>query len=113
MTDIKETQGLILSNAPHIKTGDSVQKIMWLVVASLVPAAAFGVYTFGLHALVLIAASIISAVAAEALYQALLKKKISVIDGSAVITGLLIGMNVPPTAPASMVVIGSFFGIII
>ncbi len=113
MTDIKETQGLILSNAPHIKTGDSVQKIMWLVVASLVPAAAFGVYTFGLHALVLIAASIISAVAAEALYQALLKKKITVIDGSAVITGLLIGMNVPPTAPVWMVVIGSFFGIII
>jgi Na+-translocating ferredoxin:NAD+ oxidoreductase subunit D len=113
MSDMKEPQGLILSSAPHIRTGDSIKLIMWMVVASLAPAAAFGVYTFGIHALVLLAASIISSVAAEALYRAFMKKKISVTDGSAVITGLLIGMNVPPTAPVWMVVIGSFFGIII
>ncbi|HOO70362.1 MAG TPA: RnfABCDGE type electron transport complex subunit D [Spirochaetota bacterium] len=113
MTENKEPKALFLSNAPHISTPDSVTKIMWLVVASLVPAAVFSIYTFGVRALILLLVSTVSAMAAEALFQLVMGKKITVKDGSAAITGLLIGMNVPPAAPVWMLVIGSFFGIII
>ncbi len=109
----KAAPELVLSAAPHIRTDQSLPKIMWMVVFALLPAAAYSVYLFGLHALILMLASIIGAVAADALMQFLLKRPRSFADGSAVITGLLLAMNVPPQAPVWMVVIGAFFAIII
>ncbi len=104
---------LILSSAPHVKAEQSLKEIMWTVVVSLLPAAAFAVYTFGIHTLIIMAAAIIAAAAAEVITQLLLKKPVMITDGSAVITGLLLAMNVPPDSPVWMVAIGSVFSIII
>jgi len=109
----KPAPELVLSSAPHIRTEQSLPAIMWMVVIALLPAAAYSVYLFGLHALILMLASIIAAVGADALMQILLRRPRSFTDGSAVITGLLLAMNVPPQAPVWMAVIGSFFAIII
>ena len=111
----KEEVGSILrlSSAPHLKTKDSVTSIMWMVVLALMPATVYSVYIFGINALILLAASVGASVAGEAAYQYLMKKPVTVKDGSAVITGLLVAMNVPPLAPVWIVVIGSFFAVII
>ena len=104
---------LILSNPPHIRDSQSVPGIMWMVVAALIPALAYSINIFGLKTLYLTVVAIVAAVLSEACYQFLMKKKVCVSDGSAVITGLLLVMNVPPDAPAWMVGIGSAFSIII
>lgn len=103
----------VLSIAPHLRSSQSVFTIMWLVVASLLPATAYSFYLYGLNAVKLVAGAVITAIVSEALYQLLMKKKITALDGSAVITGLLLAMNVPPDAPVWMVCIGSAFAIII
>ena len=103
----------VMTGAPHIRSGESVPKVMWSVVAALAPAAAFAVYHFGMPALMLMAVSAASAVAAEALMQLLLRKRVTALDGSAVITGLLLAMNIPPGAPLWMAAIGSVFAMVI
>lgn len=113
---VKETEKkplYTITGAPHVKTGESVKLIMWTVVAALIPSAVYAGYIFGLNAIVIMAASVAAAMIAEAVMQVLLKKPVTVFDGSAVITGLLVAMNVPPEAPVWMPVIGTFFAIII
>src|SRR5215510_2330687 len=100
---------LVLSNSPHIKTKDSITLVMWTVIAALMPAMCFSIYTFGIRALFLYIAGIAGAVLAEAAIRFFLRKKITVHDGSAVLTGILLAMNVPYSAPIWMVVIGSAF----
>lgn len=104
---------LMVPAAPYIRSGESIPKIMWSVVIALAPAAAFSVYLFGLHPLTLIAVSVCSAVIAEAVIQTALRKRITAMDGSAAVTGLLLAMNLPPLAPWWLAVSGSFFAIII
>ncbi len=103
----------VLSIAPHVRSSQSVFTVMWLVVISLLPATSYSFYLFGLNAVKLVVGAVIAAIASEALYQLLMKKKMTALDGSAVITGLLLAMNVPPDAPVWMVCIGSAFSIII
>lgn len=103
----------VLSIAPHVRSSQSVFTVMWLVVLALVPATAYSFYLYGLNAVKLVAGAVIAAIASEALYQLLMRKKITALDGSAVITGLLLAMNVPPEAPVWMVCLGSAFAIII
>ncbi|PKL39747.1 MAG: hypothetical protein CVV44_05865 [Spirochaetae bacterium HGW-Spirochaetae-1] len=104
---------LAVSSPPHIRVTNSIPSIMWTVVIALLPAMAFSVYSFGLRAALVLLTGAVSAVIAEAIMQFLLKKPVTVKDGSAVITGILVAMNVPPQAPVWMVSIGSFFAIII
>lgn len=106
-------QMTLVSSAPHIRSGESVPKVMWSVVLALAPAAGFSVYHFGMPALVLIGVSVGSAVVAEALIRLFLRKPVTVLDGSAVITGLLLAMNLPPQAPWWMAAIGSAFAVIV
>ncbi|MDY6935422.1 MAG: RnfABCDGE type electron transport complex subunit D [Spirochaetota bacterium] len=114
MTEEKEPKTeFILSNAPHTKDEMSLRKVMWFVVIALMPSVLFSVHLYGISAAKLMIASIIAAVLAEVLFQFLMKRTITVTDGSAVITGMLLAMNIPPEAPVWMVVIGSFFAIII
>lgn len=98
---------------PHIKDSQSIKKMMWLVVLALIPTNIYAVYIYGLTALMILLISVVSAVAAEAIFQLLFKKPVTVSDGSAVITGLLLGMNMPPDIPVYIPAIGSFFAIII
>ena len=103
----------IVSSSPHIHTSATIQRIMLDVIIALVPTTAMGIYFFGWYAAVVIAASIIAAVAAEWIFNKITKQRNTVGDLSAVVTGLLLALNMPPQIPIWMVVIGSGFAIII
>jgi H+/Na+-translocating ferredoxin:NAD+ oxidoreductase subunit D len=85
-----------VSVSPHLKSGESVAKIMWTVVACLVPPLIMSVFVFGIQTLIITAVSVVSCVAVEAASQKLLGREITVKDGSAVITGMLIAFIIPP-----------------
>lgn len=97
----------------HIKRHDTVSMLMLDVVIALIPAFVWGVYTFGIRALVIGLLSVGSSVGFEAAFRAITHRKITLYDMSAVITGLLIAMCIPVTAPLWMPVAGSFFAIVI
>ncbi len=101
----------IVSSSPHLKAVDTTSKIMWNVVLALLPAWIFGIVYFGPRALWLTIIAIIAAVATEAAIQAIRKVPITVGDGSAVITGMLLAFNVPPGVPWWIVVVGSVIAI--
>jgi len=107
-----DTKKLTVSSSPQIHSADSTAKIMWTVVLSLVPAGIWGVYIFGMSALVVILVSIIAAVASEALLG-LINKEVTVNDGSAFLTGLLVGYNMPPQVPLFIPVVASLFAIVV
>ncbi len=104
---------LIVSASPHIRDKDSIPKIMWTVVMSLVPAVIAGTYFFGVRALLIVLISVATAVATEAIIQKLIRKKITVSDGSAVVTGMLLAMVISPGVPLWMPVVGAFCAIAI
>ncbi len=101
------------SIGPHISSGESVPHIMWTVSAALMPAAGLSIYYFGSRALLILVFSMVSSVAFEALTQKLMGAKITVSDGSALLTGLLLGMNLPASVPFYLPIIGSAVAIII
>lgn len=103
----------IVSSSPHIRSKDSVQSVMRDVVIALLPATAFGVYNFGIKALIVLVLSVLSAVGAEALYQKAAGQKVTINDYSAIITGLLLGLNLPHTVPYWIPIMGSVFAIVI
>lgn len=102
-----------VSASPHIRSEESISKIMWNVNLALAPAAIFSIYYFGFPALINMVVGAASAVAIEYLVQKFRKKKITAFDGSAFLTGLLLAMSVPPSLPPYMMVIGSFIAIVI
>ena len=104
---------LTVASSPHVRCNETIPKIMWNVVAALVPAAAFGVYYFGVNALVNIIVAIVSAVVFEFLWEKLMHKRVTITDGSAVITGLLLAMCCPPSLPWWMSIVGSFLAIVV
>lgn len=99
--------------APHVRSTNSVAKVMTNVIVALIPALAVGVYYFGLYSLVVVVVCMLSAVGFEALAQVLMKRKVSVNDMSAALTGMLLGMNLPPTVPLWLPVIGAGFAVVI
>jgi len=104
---------LIVSTSPHLHKKESVSKIMWLVVVSLIPAGVAGVFIFGLRALWVILLGVISALITEAALELFTKRKVTLLDGSAVLTGLLLAYNLPPNVPFWLPIVGSFFAIAI
>ncbi len=109
---MKPPTQLSVTDPPHIKDGQSTKKIMWSVVLALLPSNVYSAYLFGINALIILFAAVIASVAAEILYNYLAKKSRTVNDGSAVITGMLIAMNMPADIPAWIAVIASVFAII-
>lgn len=109
----KKGPELIVSISPHIKSEETTRRIMWSVSIALLPAALMGVYYFGPRAAIIIFLSIISALLSEYIFQRSLKKKVTINDGSAFLTGLLIAMNLPPSVPFYIPVLGTFVAIII
>lgn len=103
----------IVSSSPHLHKKESVKRIMWMAVFSLIPAGIAGVYIFGLGALWVIVLGVVSAVATEGLIQKLTKRKLTIFDGSAVLTGLLLAYNLPPKVPFWLPIVGAFFAIAI
>ena len=104
---------LIVSHAPHIAGKDSLQRIMLQVIIAMLPALLAGCLIFGYRALVITLVCVISCVVFEGLWQKILKKPITVSDLSAVVTGMLLALNLPASIPLWMPVIGAFFAIII
>jgi electron transport complex protein RnfD len=102
---------LALTPSPHIRDGIDIKGVMYAVVISLVPAGAGAVYFFGMRALVIIVLASVSAVLTEAACQKAMKRKITVGDGSALVTGILLAFNVPPGVPYWLPVVGSAFAI--
>ncbi len=101
----------LVSSSPHIYCKDSVPKIMYTVILTLVPAGIGSVYFYGPKALWIILLSILSAVATEAVMQKIMKIPVAVSDGSAILTGILLAYNVPSSVPLWLPVVGSFFAI--
>ena len=104
---------LIVSVSPHIRGKETVERIMWTVNLSLLPAFIMSVYYFGPLAAYVTGLCILSAVLTEHIYQISLKKKTTIGDGSAFLTGLLLGLNLPPSVPFYIPIIGSLIAIII
>ncbi len=108
-----ESKLLNVSATPHVRDKSSTKRIMFDVCLALLPACGFGIYNFGFRALLVLVVSVASCVLFEYMYQSLMHKKLTVSDMSAVVTGMLLGMNLPHTIPLWMVVLGSAFAIII
>ena len=102
-----------VSTNPHVRSKDTTQTIMRDVLIALTPASIFGIYNFGLGALLRIVIGIAVCVAAEGAYQYFMHKKVTISDLSAAVTGLLIALNVPPTLNIGYEIVGCLFAIII
>ena len=115
MTEEKEKVTLagIVSTSPHLRTNESVPKIMWIVFASLVPAWIMGTYWFGLGAVTVGLIAVVASMASEAAVKKIRGQKNTMLDGSAAVAGLLLAFNMPANAPWWMTVVGSVFMIVI
>lgn len=102
-----------VSSNPHIRAKKSTNLIMLCVVLALMPAAGFGIYNFGIRALLVMLVSICSCVVTEFIFELLTKQKVTVGDLSAVVTGLLLGMNMPVNIPLYVPAIGGIFAIFV
>ncbi|NOZ68522.1 MAG: RnfABCDGE type electron transport complex subunit D [Deferribacteres bacterium] len=104
---------LIVSVSPHVRGKETVGRIMWTVNLSLLPAFIAAVYYFGPRAAYVTGLCILTAVLSEHIYQVSLKKKTTIGDGSAFLTGLLLGLNLPASVPFYIPIIGAVIAIVI
>ena len=104
---------LNLSASPHVRDRWTTSFIMHTVLLSLVPAAVVGVFVYGLHALFVILASIVAAVGSEALFCLLTRRPLSIFDGSAAVTGMLLALSLSPSTPVIYPILGSMFAILV
>ena len=102
-----------VSSNPHVRVKDTTSRIMLTVIIALLPTTLFGIYNFGVKAALLVAISIASAVLTEFLFEKICKKKVTVGDLSAVVTGLLLALNLPVSVPWWIPVVGSVFAILV
>ena len=102
-----------VSSNPHIRSGATTQLLMFTVILALMPAFGYGVYNFGIRALFVVLVCVVSAVLSELVFALITKKKIRVGDLSAVVTGLLLAMNLPVSIPFWQAALGSAFAIIV
>lgn len=102
---------LIVTSSPHVRSQDSVDKIMWSVVLALLPAVFAAVYFFSARAISVILAAVAGAVLTEYIFQKVRNKKITIKDGSAVVTGLLLALTLPPSIPLWTAFFGSVVAI--
>lgn len=102
-----------VSVSPHIRDKSSTRKIMIDVCIALVPTLAFGVWHFGLNALFVILSSVVSCVVSEAVFELIVKKPVTVFDFSAVVTGLIFALNMPPNVSWWVPAVGGVFAIVI
>lgn len=104
---------LNVSSSPHVRGSETTKSIMYDVVIALIPATLFGIFNFGIKALVLIVTCIATCVLTEYIYQKSMKLPLTVNDGSALLTGLLLALNLSATFPVWMAILGCVFAIII
>ena len=106
-------KNLVVTSSPHLREGYSTRSIMQQVCLALAPAGIAGIVLFGWNALAIIAASVLSCVISEYLFQRISHKKILIGDWSAVVTGLLLAYNIPAGAPLWIPVVGGIIAIVL
>lgn len=104
---------LNVSSSPHARNNVLTQNLMGDVVIAMIPAAVFGVYQFGLKALLIILVTVASCVLSEYVYESLMGKPITIMDGSALVTGMILALNMPPEIPLWIPFLGGIFAIIV
>ncbi len=102
-----------VSSNPHVRSKTTTGNIMLAVVIALLPAAGFGIYNFGLKALITIVITVATTVLTEFAFEKICKKKVTIGDYSAVVTGLLLALNLPVSAPWWIGVVGGVFAILV
>ena len=107
MPDIK----FVISSSPHIRNDESIPKIMFIVLAALLPAAFLSIYLFGIKAILLMVTCIIVSIITEYVFQKCRKKDITLNDWSAALAGLLLAMTLPPSFPLPGAALGSVVAI--
>ncbi|MDD5745993.1 MAG: RnfABCDGE type electron transport complex subunit D [Candidatus Omnitrophica bacterium] len=107
----KQPAPLTVTSSPHIRSPETTSKIMWTVFVCLIPSGLVSVYVFGFGVLGIILTAVFAAVATEWACCRIQRKTPTIMDGSAVLTGLLLAYNVPPGSPLWMVFLGSFIAI--
>ena len=90
---------LNVSSSPHVRSHDTTQGLMLDVCIAMLPATAFGVFQFGLNALMVLLVTVAACVASEYVYETIMKKPITVYDLSAVVTGMILALNMPANIP--------------
>lgn len=106
-------ESFYISSSPHVHGGDSIPKIMWTVVGALLPATIWGVYAFGIRAAWISLLAVAAAMLVEAGVQRLRGRPITVKDGAAALTGLLLALNLPVSSPWWLVVFGSAIAVLL
>lgn len=104
---------LRISPAPHIASNISTSRIMWNVVVALMPALLYSIHIFGERVILLTLISVVTAVGTEYIFEKITKREIRISDGSAVITGILLTLNIPPNSPWWIPAVGSAFAIFV
>lgn len=104
---------LTVASSPHMRTEESTSRIMWTVFATLLPASIFSGYYWGLQAITVLATCTGGAIVFEAVVQYFMRRELSVRDGSAALTGLLLGLTMPPGASVTICLIGAFVAVVV
>lgn len=107
------TKLLNVSSSPHVRSNLTTQKIMFQVILALMPATILGIINYGIGALTVILASVISAVLTEAIFNVVTKKPQTISDGSAALTGLMLALVLPPDLPVYIPILGGVFAILV
>ena len=102
-----------VSSSPHVRAKDSTSKVMLWVIISMLPMVAFGTYNFGLRALLLVVVTVLACVASEYVFNIIMHKKQTIGDYSAVVTGMILGLNMPVSLPVWEAILGAVFAIIV
>lgn len=108
-----QNEKLIVSASPHIQNRESTVSMIYVVILFLLPACIFGLMSFGFRAVMIVLLSILSSVLTEVICRLIMRRPITIYDGSAILTGLLIGMVMPATVPLYIPVLSSAFAIAI
>ena len=104
---------IYVQSSPHIRDDINTRFIMLDVIIALLPATIWGILRFGIHALLVIVLTVISAIISETLFNIIVKKPNTIGDLSCIVTGLILALNMPPEIPLFIPIVGSVFSIII
>ena len=104
---------LNVSSSPHVRDTVTTKSIMYDVLIAMLPAAAFGVFQFGFHALLVIIITMAACALSEYVYEYALGKPITIMDGSALVTGMILALNMPANIPLWIPALGGIFAIVV
>ena len=104
---------LHVSSSPHVRCKDTTQNLMLDVVIAMLPAAVFGIYRFGIYALAVMVATVAACVVSEYAYEKFMDKPVTIKDCSAVVTGMILALNMPPQIPIWIPMLGGVFAIVV